>query len=230
MEALQVRVSGDRLLIVELGKGIDPVCNDRVHRLAALLTAAQHPAVEAVVPSYCTLALYYDPEKITWHALIDLLRRCARRLETEPVPQAHVVEIPVCYGGVFGPDLEAVAVLAGLEVEEVIRLHCAGYYRIYAIGFTPGFCYLGGLDPRIHTPRLNTPRVLVPAGSVGIAGGQTGVYPLAGPGGWQLIGRTPQRLFTPDRSPPVPYQPGDTICFRPISAEQFARLGGEEQG
>lgn len=221
---MQVRVSGDRMLIVVFGDGVDPVVNERVRRMAALVAAVQHPAIEAVVPAYCTLGLQYDPDVITWAALLDLLQGCEQRLAEAEVPEARVVEIPVCYGDAFGPDLETVAVHAGLGPDEVIRLHSGADYRIYAIGFAPGFCYLGGLDQRIHAPRLTTPRLQVPAGSVGIAGGQTGVYPSASPGGWQLIGRTPLRLFDPDRQPPIPYQPGDTIRFRPIAVEQFVEL------
>lgn len=226
---MQVRVSGDRMLIAVFGDEVDPAVNERVRRMAVLVAALQHPAIEAVVPAYCTLALHYDPDVITWAALLDLLQGCEQRLSEAVVPEARIVEIPVCYGDEFGPDLEAVAVHAGLAPEEVIRLHSDADYRIYAIGFAPGFCYLGGLDQRIHAPRLSTPRLHVPSGSVGIAGGQTGVYPLASPGGWQLIGRTPLRLFAPDRQPPIPYQPGDTIRFRPIAAEHFARLTEEDE-
>ncbi len=224
-----VRISGDRMLIAVFGDEVDPAVNERVRRMAALVTALQHPAIEAVVPAYCTLALHYDPDAITWAALLDLLQGCEQRLAEAVVPEARVVEIPVCYGHEFGPDLQAVATHAGLSPEEVVRLHSDADYRIYAIGFAPGFCYLGGLDQRIHAPRLTTPRLHVPSGSVGIAGGQTGVYPLASPGGWQLIGRTPLRLFAPDRQPPIPYQPGDTIRFRPIAAGHFARLAKEDQ-
>lgn len=225
---MQVRISGDRMLIFVFGDGVDPAVNERVRRMAALVAALQHPAIEAVVPAYCTLGLHYDPDMITWAALLDLLQGCEQRLAEAEVPEARVVEIPVCYGDAFGPDLETVAAHAGLGPEEVIRLHSGADYRIYAIGFAPGFCYLGGLDHRIHAPRLTTPRLQVPAGSVGIAGGQTGVYPSASPGGWQLIGRTPLRLFDPDRQPPIPYQPGDIIRFRPIAAEQFVQLAEDD--
>ena len=225
---MEVRISGDRMLIAVFGDGVDPSVNERVRRMAALVAAMRHPAIEAVVPAYCTLALHYHPDAIGWTALVDLLRSCEQRLAEAEVSEARTIEIPVCYGGDHGPDLEAVAAHAGLSPEAVIRVHSEVEYRIYAIGFAPGFCYLGGLDPRIHAPRLTTPRLHVQAGSVGIAGGQTGVYPLASPGGWQLIGRTPLRLFAPDREPPVPYQPGDTIRFRPIAAEQFAHLAEEE--
>ena len=221
---MQVRISGDRMLIAVFGDGVDLLVNERVRRMAALVAAMRHPAIEAVVPAYCTLALQYDPDAIGWTELVDLLLSCEQRLAEAAVPESRTIEIPVCYGDELGPDLEAVAAHAGLAKEEVIRLHSGADYRIYAIGFAPGFCYLGGLDPRIHAPRLTTPRLHVPAGSVGIAGGQTGVYPLASPGGWQLIGRTPLRLFAPDREPPVSYQPGDTIRFRPFAAVQFAQL------
>jgi len=221
------RISGDRALIAVYGEGIDPAVNERVRRLAALVDKLRHPAIEAVVPSYCTLALHYDPLEIAYSELADLLLDLERQLATAVIPEPALVEIPVCYGGEFGPDLDFVAAHNHLDPEEVIRLHSAAAYRIYAIGFAPGFCYLGGLDPRLHTPRLATPRLRVAAGSVGIAGSQTGVYPLASPGGWQLIGRTPLRLFAPDREPPMPYRPGDTLRFRPISAADFARLAQE---
>lgn len=227
LPAVRFRISGDRALIAVYGEGVDPAVNERVRRMAALIAAVRHPAIEAVVPSYCTLAVHYDPDLIDPPALAGLLRD----LETHPgetaVPEAATIEIPVCYGGDFGPDLEAVAAHNRLAPEAVIRLHSEAVYRIYAIGFAPGFCYLGGLDPRIHAPRLATPRLRVPAGSVGIAGGQTGIYPLTSPGGWQLIGRTPLHLFEPEREPPIPYRPGDAIRFRPIPAEVFVRLTAE---
>ncbi|MCL2459475.1 MAG: 5-oxoprolinase subunit PxpB [Desulfobulbus sp.] len=227
LPAVRFRISGDRALIAVYGDEVDPAVNERVRRMAALIEASRHPAIEAVVPAYCTLAVHYDPGLINPAALGELLRDLeAHAIKAAVQPQA-TVEIPVCYGGEFGPDLATVATCNRLASDEVIRLHSQTVYRIYAIGFAPGFCYLGGLDPRIHTPRLATPRSRVPAGSVGIAGGQTGIYPLASPGGWQLIGRTPLALFDCGRTPPVPYRPGDALCFRPISADTFFRLAGE---
>ncbi|MDR2550169.1 MAG: 5-oxoprolinase subunit PxpB [Desulfobulbus sp.] len=225
--AVRFRISGDRALIAVYGEGVDPAVNERVRRMAALIEAARHPAIEAVVPSYATLAIHYDPDLVEPAALGDLLRGLEALAEEATVPPATTIEIPVCYGGEFGPDLATVAAHNRLAPDEAIRLHSRTVYRIYAIGFTPGFCYLGGLDPRLHTPRLATPRQRVPAGSLGIAGGQTGIYPLASPGGWQLIGRTPLLLFDCHRTPPVPYRPGDAIRFRPISADAFYRLAGE---
>ena len=227
LDPVRFRPSGDRVLIAVYGEAVDPAVNERVRRMVARIEALRHPAIEAVVPSYCTLAVHYDPDLLAPAALADLLRDLAAHADNTDIPPAATVEIPVCYGGACGPDLDAVAAHNRLAPDEVIRLHSGGIYRIYAIGFAPGFCYLGGLDPRIHTPRLTSPRLRVPAGSVGIAGGQTGIYPLASPGGWQLIGRTPLLLFDPEREPPVPYRPGDSIRFRPISAATFARLAGE---
>lgn len=225
--AVRFRVSGDRVLIAVYGEGIDPAINEMVRRMTALVEAMRHPAIEAVVPSYCTLAVHYDSDQIDMTTLSGLLRDLATHSGETVVPSAATIEIPVCYGGEFGPDLDAVAAYNRLTPEEVIRLHSGSAYRIYAIGFAPGFCYLGGLDPRLHTPRLTTPRLRTPAGSVGIAGGQTGIYPLTTPGGWQLIGRTPLPLFDPEREPPVCYRPGDNIRFRPIPAATFLRLAGE---
>jgi len=228
--AVRFRFSGDRALIAAYGEGIDPAANERVRRMTILVERSAHPAIEAVVPSYCTLAVHYDPDRIDAEGLIDLLRTLEEQAGEEVVPHAATIEIPVCYGGEFGPDLDVVARHNYLDPEEVIRRHSEAGYRIYAIGFAPGFCYLGGLDPRLHSPRLATPRIQVPAGSVGIAGGQTGIYPLASPGGWQLIGRTPLRLFDPEREPPIPYRPGDCLRFRSISVATFAQLAGEARG
>ena len=224
---VRFRIGGDRMLLADYGQGVDPAVNERVRRMAALVNGTGHPAIEAVVPAYCTLAIHYDPLATDPETLMHLLRDLEQHLESAAVPEPAVIDIPVCYGGAFGPDLEAVAAHNHLSSDEVIRLHSHGRYRVYAIGFSPGFCYLGGLDPRLATPRLTTPRLRVAAGSVGIGGDQTGGYPLASPGGWQLIGRTPLSLFVPQRDRPVLYQAGDSIRFRPISAEMFARLAAE---
>jgi len=137
------------------------------------------------------------------------------------------VEIPVCYGGEFGPDIQFVAEHNSITTDDVVRIHSGAEYQIYMIGFTPGFPFLGGLPKKLHTPRLETPRSFVPKGSVGIANNQTGIYPLASPGGWQLIGKTPLKLFTPERSNPFIYKTGDRIKFKPISAEDYIRLAEE---
>jgi KipI family sensor histidine kinase inhibitor len=143
------------------------------------------------------------------------------------IPSAETIEIPVCYGGDFGPDIEFVAQTHDLTVEEVIRIHSEPEYPIYMIGFTPGFPFLGGLPEKLHTPRLETPRTVVPAGSVGIANAQTGIYPIDSPGGWQLIGKTPLKLFDLQRSNPILLKAGDALKFKPITIYEYHRLKGE---
>ena len=216
--------SGDRCLLAVYGQEIDEAVNEKVRKMAALLRRLTHPGIAAVVGSYTTLAVHYHPERCSFAEIADLLRDLEGELPTATVPPPKTVDIPVCYGGEFGPDLGFVAEHCGLSEKQVIDRHSAPGYRIFAIGFAPGFCYLGGLDRQLHAPRLESPRQKVAAGSVGIAGGQTGVYPLESPGGWQLIGRTPLRLFAPERDRPLLYQAGDIIRFRPITAQQYQAL------
>ncbi len=219
--------AGDAGLVVELGDAIDPEVNRRVHALAQTLQASAVAGLGEAVPTYRSVLLHYDPLQLSWTEVLDLARAALQRCGEGPPPAARLVEIPTVYGGEFGPDIAAVAALHGLSVEEVIQLHSGADYTVYMIGFTPGFPYLGGLPEELATPRLATPRLVVPAGSVGIAGNQTGVYPLATPGGWQLIGRTPAVLFDPARVPPALLQPGDRVRFVPISADEFAALQQE---
>jgi len=220
----EFRICGDRSLLAVYGSGIDQAVNEKVRRMAALLTGHPHPGIDAVVGSYCTLLLYYNPLQVGYQELTTLLLSLEKTLSQAAIAETRTVDIPVRYGGAFGPDIDFVAQHNGIRTDEVIALHSAADYYIYAIGFAPGFCYLGGLDPRLQVPRLTTPRQNVSAGSVGIAGSQTGVYPLASPGGWRLIGRTPLRLFAPERQQPLLYQAGDTIRFRPISEDEFLHI------
>ncbi len=223
--ATEFRISGDRCLLAVYGRGVDLAVNEKVRQMTTLLTSGQpQPGIVAAVGSYCTLSVTYDPLLIGFQELTGLLLGMEKTLGQATVPEAKTVDIPVCYGDDFGPDLDFVAGHNNLSTDEVVCLHSAAAYRIYAIGFAPGFCYLGGLDPRLHAPRLDTPRLNVAAGSVGIAGSQTGVYPLTSPGGWRLIGRTPLRLFAPERQQPILYKPGDTIRFRSISTDEFQHL------
>jgi inhibitor of KinA len=187
------------------------------------------------VPAFTTLTVYYDPWLVSengrhppYERVAQLLRELlpAAQAATETITAA--VEIPVCYGGEFGPDLDFVAGHTGLATEEVIALHAAPDYLVHMIGFAPGFPYLGGLDARLATPRRPRPRPLVPAGAVGIAGPQTGIYSLPTPGGWQLIGRTPLRLFNPEWAQPSRLQAGQRLRFVPISAAEFGRLQQSE--
>jgi KipI family sensor histidine kinase inhibitor len=223
-----IRLNGDRGLLCEYGNTIDPEVNQTVRAMAQLLMQQPPKGVQSVVPAYRSLCLTYDPAATTPGAVKDHLAQMEGRLTDASLSPPMVVEIPVCYGGKGGPDLAFVAEHAGLSEADVIRLHSAVDYPIYMIGFAPGFCYLGGLDERLSTPRLATPRTMVEAGSVGIANSQTGMYPSASPGGWQLIGRTPLRLFDPGRTNPFLYQPGDRIRFVPISEDEYQQIASRE--
>ncbi|MCF8103894.1 MAG: 5-oxoprolinase subunit PxpB [Desulfohalobiaceae bacterium] len=215
------RVVGDRGLLVEYGDSIDPVLNRKVRTVAELCRTDPPPGLIEVIPAYRSLQLIYDPLLSNPPSLEAHLRSLEDRLDSVSPPPARTVDIPVCYGHEFGPDLPLVAEHNSLSQEEAVRLHSQAEYLIYMLGFTPGFPFLGGLDKRLHTPRRETPRTRVPEGSVGIANGQTGIYPLSSPGGWQLIGRTPLRLFDPAREEPVFYKPGDSLRFTPISREEY---------
>jgi len=221
----RVLPAGDRAFIVEFGEGIDDEVNARVHRVTRAVDGLTVPGVLDLVPAYRSLTVHVDPLAL---GLADVERLlCDPRVvasATEPdTGRARVVEIPVVYGGEFGPDLADVASHCGLSVDDVVAVHAAGTYRVFMMGFTPGFPYLGGLSPRLATPRLPSPRTSVPAGSVGIAGQQTGVYPTASPGGWRLIGRTSLRLFDPSADPPCAIEAGDTIRFVPVTSGPFNR-------
>jgi KipI family sensor histidine kinase inhibitor len=222
------RMAGDRGLLVEFGGSIDPEINQKVRAMSLALEQAMPDGVMEVIPTYRSLLIVYDPEKTRPVHLEKVLERTERRLDEIQIPPPKIVEIPVCYGGEFGPDIEHVAETHGLTVEDVIRIHSEPDYRIYMVGFTPGFPFLGGLSEKLHTPRLESPRTKVPRGSVGIANNQTGVYPIASPGGWQLIGRTPLKLFAPERENPILYQAGDLLRFKPISMSEYRRLEEEE--
>jgi KipI family sensor histidine kinase inhibitor len=217
---------GEQGLVVELGSTVDPVANARVHRLAAALKRDPLPGILETVSSYRSLLILFDPLLLSRKRLKE---NVARLLHADvhgegSLEDGKLVHLPVCYGGEFGPDLEFVAGHNGLSPEEVIALHSGVDYPVYMIGFLPGFPYLGGLPERIAAPRLRTPRQHVAAGSVGIAGCQTGVYPLDSPGGWRIIGRTPLRLFDPGRAEPFQLATGDRVRFVPVDRPEFERL------
>lgn len=223
MDAIRFLPCGDSAVTVEFGNRIDDQLNGAVHAFASAVEALGHPAIREVVPTYRSATVHYLPHLLEYAALVQLLRPLT---ETQggAGPFGAPVEIPVLYGGPWGPDLEEVAAHCGMTPEQVIAAHSAPCYRIYMLGFTPGFPYLGGMDPRLATPRRKEPRIRIPAGSVGIAGSQTGVYPIESPGGWQLIGRTPLRLFDLGSDPPVLLQAGRSIRFVPIDEPTYHRL------
>ena len=206
-------------MVVEFGAEIDPDLNSLVHRTTAAIECAQLDGVIELVPTYRSLMLHYDPSLTR----PDTLQQAILSLDVDDSSEAtdqRTVEIPTLYGGEYGPDIGFVAENAGMSESEVIEIHSGADYLVYAMGFSPGFPYLGGLDPRLNTPRLTTPRTLIPGGSVGIAETQTGAYPVASPGGWQLIGRTPLRLFDPESDPPAVINAGDRVRFIPLEDEE----------
>ncbi len=204
---------GESAVLVELADAICSEASRQVRVLDARLRESSLPGVIEWVPGYDSVLVHYDPLRTTYDELHALLENCLIRLTTGGVRTPKQVTIAVRYGGEDGPDLAHVASYHGLTEAEVIRRHTAPVYQVAMMGFTPGFAYLIGLDSSLNTPRLATPMTLVPAGSVGIAGGQTGIYPLDSPGGWQLIGRTACKLFNPDQAPFFLISPGDAVRF-----------------
>ena len=215
---------GDSAIVVTLGTGLDEIMLPRVRALVETLMRDLPAGIVDVVPAFATVTVFYDPTRIGDYAqLCATIESRAERAEASVLTlEFRRVEIPVCYGGDFGPDLAVVAAHSELSAERVVELHCGADYLVHAIGFAPGFAYLGGLPEQIHTPRRATPRTMVPAGTVGIGGEQTGVYPLATPGGWNLIGRTPLKLFDAARAEPALLRVGDRVTFRAIGAKEFA--------
>jgi KipI family sensor histidine kinase inhibitor len=222
--------AGDEAVVVEFGDRIDDAVNHRVYDFAATVEHAGLPGVVELVPTYRSLLVQYDLEVAGYREMVsrleELLAEPVHAAASNGVPrQMH--EIPVVYGGEYGPDLLTVAQHTGLRPDEVIRIHSGVAYRVYMLGYAPGFPYLGGMDQRIACPRLKTPRVKVLAGSVGIAESQTGVYPNDSPGGWQIIGRTPAKLFNPADDPPTAIQPGSFVTFRPVSEDEYREIKGQ---
>jgi len=222
---------GDRALVIEFGDRADPELSARIAAAAQHLRAAPPPGILDIVPANTTLALHYDPALIgvgttPYEALIQKIQTWLRTQADAKLAPGRLVEIPVCYGGPCGEDLDEVARRHGLTPAEVATIHAGTDYRVYMLGFVPGFAYLGDVDARIATPRRDTPRPRVPAGSVGIGGDQTGVYPLETPGGWHIIGRTPAKMFTPKTEPPCLLLAGDTVRFVAISQAEFDALSG----
>jgi KipI family sensor histidine kinase inhibitor len=216
--------ASDRSLLIYFGERITIEAHQRVVKLLRLLKLEPLGSVGNVHPAYCSVLIDFDALKISHGEIESILRGYLARLDKIEVPEPRLVEIPVCYGGEYGPDLNDVARAHGIASDELIKLHSSAIYTVYFLGFVPGFAYLGGLPQRLATPRLATPRRSVPRGSVGIAGNQTGVYPFAVPGGWNLIGRTPLEMFRADRAEMSLLEIGDQVRFTAISAERFAAL------
>jgi inhibitor of KinA len=203
---------GDSCVSIEFEHAIDPAVNAKAVALAAAIEGLNRRGIRDVVPTYNTVAVHFDPMAVDRAALQSEMRALAAAAWA-PAVEGRVVEIPVEYGGEHGPDLAAVAQFARCSEAEVVRLHTAVSYRVYMLGFLPGFAYMGPVDPRIAMPRLDAPRLRVAAGSVGIAGSQTGIYPCETPGGWRLIGRTRETMFDLTRHEPALLRAGDCVTF-----------------
>ena len=212
---------GDSALLVQLGDKIDSAINQRVHALNALLQTKNIAGIIETVPAYCTLLIHYDPLILTFDQVTHWVRDKLTQVDDSLNRRPRQLEVPTRYGGASGPDLEAVAVSKGISAADVVRIHSEREYTVYMMGFTPGFPYLGTLDERLIMPRMETPRTLVKAGSVAIAGSQTGIYPLDSPGGWHLIGWTLLKLFDPTRESPFLFAPGDIIKFIPLESDSL---------
>jgi inhibitor of KinA len=221
---VKFRAASDQALLVYLGDEIGLAAHQHVLKLLRLLQKQPPEWLHNLQPAYCSLTVSFDATMVDHAEVEATLREYENRAEATRSPKTKTVEIPVCYGGEFGPDLEEVAKLHGLKPGDVIRLHSSGTYHAYFLGFAPGFAYLGDLPGQIATPRLESPRKNVHAGSVGIAGRQTAIYPFTTPGGWRLIGRTPVTMFRSDRKPMELVSIGAQVRFRPISHEKFHEL------
>ena len=219
----RLKPCGDAALLAEYGEAVDANVNRQVLALDAYLTAHPIHGVSETVPTYRSLLVHYDPTLTTYGDMAEAVAAAARLSGTNTA-QGKRWRIPVVYGGTYGIDLAAVAARHAMSEDEVVRRHCAGDYRVYMLGFMPGFAYLGGLDPALATPRRDDPRLETPSGTVSIGGVQAGVQCLAAPSGWHLLGRTPVRTYHPERTPMFLLEPGDSVCFEPLGADQFAGL------
>lgn len=231
---MRILPASDSSLLVEFGNSLDRQFHRRVLALFHVLMAESDPRIRNLHPAYSSLLVDFDPLQLSHAELAERIRSAVNppgatspaELQTPHRYSARTITVPVCYEPAFGPDLEDVATHHGISQDDLIRLHTSPTYLVYFLGFSPGFAYLGGLDPKLATPRLATPRQHVAAGAVGIAGEQTGVYPVDSAGGWRLIGRTPLRLFDSAAAQPSLMRPGDHVRFRAISRAEFENTIG----
>ena len=230
MEAMRILTVGDCAVSVEFGQEISLEINHKVMALKMVLEREPIRGIVELIPTYCSLLIQYDPMELRYGQLRDRLEALVTQLDEVEMPPKQVVEIPVAYGGEYGPDLGEVARAHNISEEDVIKLHSEPEYPIYMLGFVAGFPYLGGMNKAIATPRKKSPRLKIEAGSVGIAGEQTGIYSVESPGGWQIIGRTPLKLYDVNRNEPVLLKAGQYIKFKPITKEEFRTMENEHKG
>ena len=224
MQNIRILTAGDSSLLIEFGNEISPEINRRIAAVVELMREQHIEGVVDVIPAFCSLLVNYDPRVAGYEKMKKRLESLVRVDIKVGQTKRKIFEIPVLYGGEYGPDLASIADHAGISEDEVVLIHSSKDYLIYMLGFLPGFCYLGGLDERIHTPRLSNPRLRIRAGSVGIGGSQTGIYPLDSPGGWQLMGMTPIKTYDPEREIPILVEAGNYIRFVQIDEEQYKRI------
>ena len=216
--------AGDLSLVMEFGNSISSEINSKIRNMAKAIEENPIGGVKEIIPTYRSIQIMYDPLEIKVDDLIQELTSLESSLQSSKEESFKVVQIPTLYGGEYGPDIGFVAKHNNISEEEVIKIHTGTDYLVYMLGFTPGFAFLGGMKEEIHTPRLQTPRTKIPAGSVGIAGAQTGMYPSETPGGWQLIGRTPIKLYDSTKEPPVLLNAGDYVRYVSVSKEEYDEI------
>lgn len=221
---------GDSAVSVEFGDSIDETINSRVLAFDRQITKAALPGIVECVPTYRALLIHYDPLQVSYDALCGHIASCVNNKSATALEQGRLWRVPVVYGGEFGPDLESVAQACGSTSHDVINLHQSAIYRVYMLGFTPGFAYLGGLPQTLHLPRRATPIAKAEAGTISIAAAQAAIQCLAGPTGWHVIGRTPVRNFMPSREPIFLFEPGDRITFIAVDQSEWEKLAARAQG
>ncbi|WP_449619909.1 5-oxoprolinase subunit PxpB [Robertmurraya sp. Marseille-Q9965] len=221
---LQFYPLGDQAVIMEFGKVINLTIHKHVQLVSHYLEEYPPDWIIEFTPAFTTITVFYNPVVLFYEEVCQELSHLLTNINWLEPDEYRIIEIPVCYGGDFGPDLNDVAKINDLTTDEVINIHSTGEYIVYMIGFAPGFPYLGGMSKKIATPRKDTPRLKIPVRSVGIAGMQTGIYPIETPGGWQIIGRTPLELFLPNHEIPSLLRAGDRIRFTPISMERYKEM------
>ncbi len=226
-ESTKFLAAGDSSVFMEFGNSISPEINAKIRNVVKGIESSSIKGIRELLPTYRSIQIMYNPLEIGYDELITSLRDLESSFHESDAGNYRTVEIPTLYGGEYGPDIKFVAEHNNISVEEVIRIHTSTDYLIYMLGFTPGFSYLGGMSYKIATPRLKTPRGVIPAGSVGIAGSQTGIYPIDSPGGWQLIGRTPLNMYDPTAEPPILLKAGDYVRFVSISEKKYFRVKKE---
>jgi inhibitor of KinA len=218
---VRIAPAGDAALVLEFPPRIDPRINAHAIAIAETLQRRCGTAIRDAVVGFATLTVYFDPLAVDADWMEAEMREAAGQIDDATDAAGATIEVPVCYGDEFGPDLDAVAAFGSCTPEEVVTIHASGTYRVYMVGFVPGFAYLASIDARIAIPRRSTPRTSVSAGSVGIAGAQTGIYPSVTPGGWNIVGRTPLKPYDPGRAKPFLFRAGDTVRFRQISRDEY---------